>query len=337
MIRAFLASLLLLVSIAVPSFADTRQVYTIRNIPVDEQASNVIDAREKAMATARVIAAKRLIERITLAEDRAAIGGLQITSETAERLSAAVDVQEETAGAGRYRGTLAVVLNPRMVRAYLTEQNLAYVDTQGPLSLMVPLADSIGLENAWREALGERNDYTLAPYVTAYGPGYNADSDWNVLSVEANSQRARRGVLAELSGRDGAWRVKLSTITAAGTEVIGTTSPQRSLDGAAQAASDYLSSAWKQASIVRGGSRTMRQASVRYTSLAEWNTLRSALVRSPLVSDFKINAIAKQGAAITFTYAGEPPRLQNDLLQRGVALNEDNYGRWTLTSAVSAR
>ncbi len=335
MIRVFLASVICLFALAVPAFADTRQVYTISNVPVDESAPSVIEARQKAMATARVVAARRLIKKLTLAEDRATATGLQIDSEIANRLAAAVDVQEETAGAGRYRGTLAVVLNPRMVRAFLDDAKVPYVDTQGPLGLMVPIASNLAIEDEWRIALGERNDSSLSPYVTANGLAYTADTDWSVLSVEASSQRARRGVLAELKGRDGAWRVALSTVTAAGTEAVGTTSPQPTLEAAADAAATYMGEAWKRASIVRSGTRTRRQANVRYTSLAEWNTLRGALVRSPLVSEFQINAIARDGAMITFSYAGEPPRLQNDLLQRGVALNEQ-AGAWVLTSAVSA-
>ena len=95
---------------------------------------------------------------------------------------------------------------------------------------------------------------------------------------------------------------------------------------------------WKQLSIIRGGSRTTTSASVRYTSLAEWNTLRGALARSPLVSDFKITAIARDGALVTFAYAGDEPRLQNDLLQRGVSLAAapDGADGLVLSSAVSA-
>ncbi len=335
MIRVFLASMICLFSLTVPAFADTRQVYTITDVPVDESAPTVIQARQKAMATARVIAARRLIKKLTLAEDRATATGLQIDSAIAERMAAAVDVQEETAGAGRYRGILAVVLNPRIVRAFLDDANVPYVDTQGPLGLMVPIADTLTLEDEWRIALGEGNYNSLSPYVTSNGLAYAADTDWSILSVEASSQRARRGVMAELKGRDGAWRVALSTVTAVGTETVGTTAPQPTLEAAAAAATAYLGEAWKQSSIVRDRTRTRRQANVRYTSLAEWNTLRGALVRSPLVSEFQINALARDGALITFSYAGEPPRLQNDLLQRGVALNEQ-AGAWVLTSAVSA-
>jgi hypothetical protein len=224
-----------------------------------------------------------------------------------------------------------------MVRAHLDSLKVPYVDTQAPLSLMVPLASSGELEAAWRDALGTGNSGALAPYVTANLAGYSSYSDWNALSPEASSLRARRAVLAELSGFDGAWRVSLSTVTAAGTEVVGVTPASATLEGAVVAATHLLEENWKRASIIRsGGVRTQAKATVRYTSLAEWNTLRAALARSPLVSDFRTTAVARDGAVVSFAYVGDAQRLQNELLQRGVALGNVPEAGWVLRSAVSA-
>jgi hypothetical protein len=119
MIRMLLASTLAAMFAVFSAVADTQDVYTIPNLEVDEVAPTLIQAREQAMAAARLDGARQLIDKITLAEDRIAAGGVPIDVELANRLSAAVDVQEETAGAGRYKGTLRVVYNPRMVRAHL--------------------------------------------------------------------------------------------------------------------------------------------------------------------------------------------------------------------------
>jgi hypothetical protein len=128
----------------------------------------------------------------------------------------------------------------------------------------------------------------------------------------------------------------VSTVTAAGTEAIGITAPVPTLEEAAAAMVGLLEENWKRASIIRGGERTQAKATVRYTSLAEWNTLRGALARSPLVSDFRTTAVARDGAVVTFAYLGDPQRLQNDLLQRGVALGDEPQAGWVLRSAVSA-
>ncbi|MEM9055728.1 MAG: hypothetical protein AAGB16_10425, partial [Pseudomonadota bacterium] len=65
MIR-FLAVLLAVTLTAIPAQAQSRDVYTVRNIPVDERAASVIEAQQKAFSAARYEGAKEMIARITL-------------------------------------------------------------------------------------------------------------------------------------------------------------------------------------------------------------------------------------------------------------------------------
>ncbi|MEO1475752.1 MAG: DUF2066 domain-containing protein [Pseudomonadota bacterium] len=303
------------------------------DIAVDESASNVIEAQQNAFAVARRIGTRRMIERITLAEDRLEKGGVDVTQELANQLSAAVDVQEETRGGGRYIATLSAVLNPQAVRTYLRELNIPFIDTQAPTGLLVPIARD-RLIGDWQLAWGERNDGALAPWVTATLP-YARGATWEEIQGEVGSSRARRGILADLSGAEGAYAATISVLTASGTVVIGTTRRVPTMEQAVKEASALLDETWKRQSIVRSGTRTLSEATVRYTSLPEWNSLRSALARSPLVSDFQIKAISSDGAVVNFAFAGDMDRLQIDLRQRGVALNTDEAG-WTMSSAVTA-
>ena len=334
MIRWVLAAAFMVFAAAPLAFADTRDVYTVRDIEVDEQAATVIQAREQAMAAARIAGARTLINKITLASDRSAAGGIPIDAALAARMAAAVDVQEETAGAGRYRGKLAVVFNPQTVREHLNSLRVPYLDSQAPLALMVPVTSSAANADAWRAAFGERNNGALAPYVTAVGNFYTAYSAWPEISTEAVPANARRALIADLQGREGAWRVVVSSVTAMGNEPVGATPPAATLEDAVKSVTALLGESWKEASIVRDGSRTTVEAVVRYTSLAEWNTLRGALARSPLVSDFRTEAVAREGALVTFAYAGDENRLRSDLVQRGVSLSREE-NTLTMRSAVS--
>lgn len=333
MIRLVLAAVFLSLVATGAAFADTKDVYTIRGIPVDETGATILEAREKAMAAARLSAARQLINKITLASDRNAAGGVSIDSATAARFTAAVDVEEEVAGAGRYRGKLAVVLNPQVVRAHLEALKVPYLDAQAPPALMVPVTSSAN-PVAWITAFPERSPGSLVPFVTSPSTGYSAFSGWSDISAEAASANARRGIMAELQGRDGAWRVVVTSVTAAGREAVGATPPAPTLEAAAAAVATLLDESWKQASIIRDTARTQAEATVRFTSLAEWNTLRGALARSPLISDFRTTAVAREGALVTFSYAGDEARLRSDLVQRGVTLAREN-NRLTLRSAVS--
>ena len=333
MIR-FLAPLVVFcLALSFPAAADTRAVYTITDIRVDEQAPSVIEAQQQALSNARRIGAQRLIEKITLASDRMAAGGVYIDAPAAERLIAAVDVQEETRGGGRYRGVLSVVGNPRTVRAWLEERDIPYLDRQAPKAMIAPIGNGTD-DMAWSAAWPEEAKGQLAPYVTAMTGAYGESAEYVDLRDEMLALGAERGVLAKLMGSQGNYSVRLTLVTGAGRLPLGQTSRAPTLADAVADAEALLSETWKKDSIVRSDTRSVVEASVLYTSIAEWNTLRSALARSPLVSDFQTEAVSRDGALVRFAFAGDNQRLERDLRQRGVALDADPAG-WVLTSAIS--
>ncbi|MEM7768200.1 MAG: hypothetical protein AAF253_12045 [Pseudomonadota bacterium] len=338
MIRVLLQALALaglaLSLLVAPSAADIRSVYTVKGIEVDETAPSVIEAQRRALAAARLEGARRFVQKITLQEDRQAAGGLYIDQTLAESLAAAVDVEEESRGGGRYVAVMSVVLNPRSVRAYLDEQGVPYLDRQAPLALLVPVGGG-EMSVDWQAAWPEADPGALAQYVTAAGLFYGVNSGWDALSAEVSSTGAKRAIKAQLFGTEGAYRVRLAQTGPNGERALGTTNPVATMDDAVAAATAYLGEIWKREAIIRSDVKSLVNASILYTSVAEWNTLRSALIRSPLVSDFQTIAIARDGSMVRFAFAGEDvPRLQNELRQRGVALDPDPAG-WVLTSAVA--
>lgn len=332
MIRHLLLVLSLGLTLAFAANADTRSLYTVTDIEVDESAASVIEAQQLGFAKARQIGVERMIERITLPTDRAKMAPVIVDAALAQRLVRAVDVQKETRGGGRYIATLSAVMNWQNVRAYLREQNIDYVDTQAPAALLIPMARNRILGD-WHSAWGERNDGALVPYVTAQLP-YSEGVTWDEIQGEVGSSGTQRGILALLDGAAGAYSVRVSSLTASGEMVIGTSRRVATMEEAVRSVSGMMDNIWKEQAIVRSGVRTLSEASVLYTSLPEWNTLRAALARSPLVSDFQIKAIASDGAVVQFAFAGDIARLQSDLRQRGASLDAQPAG-WTLRSAVS--
>jgi len=241
--------------VSLPAFADTKDVYTITDIPVDERAESVLEAQRMAFAAARVIGAQRLIARITLPEDRQQ-AGYTLDNATAQRMAAAVDVQEESRGGGRYRGTLAAVINPREVRPFLKNLGIPYLDRQASLALVIPVASSFDQYN-WREAWGGRQSTTLTPTITSNGT-YSADVTWEEIQGELAVTRASRGIIAELRPGGG---VRLTQITASGYTPLGTTGSSVSMENAVNSALARLEDTWKRQAIVRDTSRrtiTMR-------------------------------------------------------------------------------
>ncbi|MEO1027745.1 MAG: hypothetical protein AAFX02_01690 [Pseudomonadota bacterium] len=343
MIRFTLVIAAVLTFFSTFAHADTRSLYTITDLQVDERAETVIVAQQNAFAAARLAGATLMIERITLPEDRATAGtNLAMTQELANWLAAAVDVQEEARGGNRYRATLSVVFNPRNVRDFLDRYSVAYVDSQAPLSLAVPIVGTgvdvygspVVLEDGtesyngdlmWLSVWGDRNANALAHYETT-GAVYQPNAGWVDVQDEVLLRQAQRAFTAILTGRPGAYRVTVETLTASGRLPVGTTLPQQDIKSAALAAQELLDESWKRQVVVRTEDTTFTEANIYYASLAEWNTLRSALSRSPLVSGFQIRAVARDGAVVNFAYASDLRRLALDLRQRGVAMEVDPSG-----------
>ena len=371
MIRSCLLILFAILAATQPATADTRAVYTVTGIPVDERAASVIDAQQKALSAARLEGAFRIVEKLTLAEDRAVLNGIEMDQETADRMTVAVDVEEETRGGGRYVGVLSVVFNPRAVRTYLEERSLPYVDRQAPLSLIVPLggptrrsapnsAPGAGETSAtglpgdtppvpldrdaaeedlpltWETAWPERAAEPLAPYVSQPGTAYPERPDFADLAPELERTGAERGVVARLVGRPDAYAVDLTLITQAGNLPLGRTSYVATLEEAVSAASGLLSTHWKRQSVVRTDVLTPVEANVLYGSIGEWTELRRALTRSPLVREFQTVAVARDGALVRFAYGGERQRLESELRQRGIAVDADPSG-WVISKAMAGQ
>ncbi|MEO0549864.1 MAG: hypothetical protein AAFZ91_08075 [Pseudomonadota bacterium] len=334
MIRLLRTVFILFFTTGLIAQAQIQDTYTVRGIAVDESAESVLEAQRQAFATAKLLGAQRMIRRITLPEDLRNADGLIIDQAVAERISAAVDVEEETRGAGRYRGSLAVVFNPAEVRALLNAQGIAFTDQSAPTALVVPIANP-SLEFDWGEAWPDQSQGFLAKTVTSRSFGYSAQSEWEELLGDVAIYGAQRAVIAELGGIEGAYYSIVTVVTASGRRSLGRTQRVATMEEAATATGFVLDAAWKESAVVRETGRTMIKATVFYTSLAEWNTLRRALAESPLVSDFQTEAVARDGAVVRFIFAGDGQRLTSDLLDRGVTISADTIG-WVLRSAVTS-
>jgi len=312
--------------------AQSREVYTVSGIEVDETADSLIEAQKNAFSKARMIGAQILIERLTLTEDRLAANPEPIMEEQADLLAAAIDVEEEVAGAGRYRGVLAVVFNPRAVRTYLDELDLAYTDVQAPEAVLIAASD-LPEQYAWSMAWPSQNGGQLVPLKISSNSDISVGSDWNDLASEVVLYDTRRAILAELSMTDGFYVVQLSSITPGGRREIGKTSLTGTIGQSVQAAQALLEDDWKRISIVGDADLTAAAATIRFTSLAEWNTMRQALAGSPLLSQLRTRAISTDGAYIEFEYAGEGQGLISDLRERGLVLTMQDPA-WMIRSAA---
>ncbi|RIJ15625.1 hypothetical protein D1227_19230 [Henriciella mobilis] len=334
MIRFVIVAAAIWLGFAAQAVGQTRDIYTIRDITVEEEADSVIEAQQQAFMSARIEGAYQIIDRLTLPEDRA--GKLEpgaITPEVASQLAAAVDVEQETRGGNRYVGKLAVVYNPVNVRDFLKARGIPYIDQPAPKAVVFPVSDRFPA-SVWAEAWPDQSVGQLAPYAVSRSPLASAFSGWPELEADVQAADARRAIKAVLDGSRGAFRVDLYSVTAAGETRLGSTGSMPTLEAAVDAASGVLDYVWKSQSIIRTQERTPARSTVFFTSLVEWNSLRSAMARSPLVEDFVIEGLSRTGAVVAFVHAGDTNRLISNLRERGIMLDPDPSG-WVMTTAVS--
>lgn len=194
MLRKIKYFCVLICFVAASATAQNDDLYVVKDIAVDRSAQTVIEAQTLAFEDARIAASKIIIERLTLESDRKRNREVNIDPRLAERLVAAVDVENEVRGGGRYRGTLSVIFNPPTVRNYLESRGIPFVDTQAPRTLLIPTFKPIELPPIASYAVQpvikkkiDPIDYVIIPWsvpaVSSAFEGFFPDLDQNLPYV----------------------------------------------------------------------------------------------------------------------------------------------------------
>ena len=308
-------------------------VYRVRDLVVDNVAPNAADASLQGRNAARLVGAQRLIDRLTLPEDRART---PLEASAVAQLYRSYQTQGEmksssVAGGIRATGLVTWTFEEDRVRAYLDQKGIAYVDNQAAKSLIVPVAASNVSPGDWAaQWSGKSDDTTLAPYVGS-GQSWTQRPDTTAIQDELSRTRTDHGVIAEAYMQGPQYYVRLTDMrTTVPNPNIGVVGPFISLSSAQSGAVAELERAWKAASIVRSTGATSVSLIAQFQDLQQWTKIRKGLEGSRLVKDLNIESITIAGADITFSYAGRPEQLASDLRSRGVDLRNGVGGGWVL-------
>lgn len=177
--------------------------FTVTNIHIDESAGNATEAQQRALQAGQIRAARVLIERLTLAEDRlpaprgvtetGASQALELddpraidparasdgqmptglppmTSEQAASMIAGFDISNEQRSPTRYIGDLTVSFDRRAVADYLRGYGVPFVQSQARPILVVPVLQSetgsVVWAGPWYQAWrSERFAHALVPFI----------------------------------------------------------------------------------------------------------------------------------------------------------------------------
>lgn len=330
------------VALAGAAFAQN-PVYAVKDLAVEAVAPSAAEARQQGINNARLVGAQRLIERITLPEDRARATS-PIDSAAVARLYRSSLTQGDlkstsVAGGIRASGLVTWAFREDEVRAYLDQRGVPFVDQQAAVSLIVPVAAANVNPSDWAAqwvtrgasgVVGKSDETVLAPYVGST-QGWSRRPDQSEIAGELANSRADHGVIAEAYMQGPQYYVRLTDMrTTVPNPTIGVVGPYVSLSSAQTGAVAELERAWKAASVVRSTGSTSVSLIAQFQDLQQWTRIRNGLENSRLVQNLNIESLTVVGADITFSYAGRPEQLASDLRSRGVDLRNGTGGGWVL-------
>ena len=241
--------------------------WTVRDVPVDVTAENATVARERAITQGQRAAFERLVERMTLVEDK----GAAPRPSDAE-LGAMIqnfEVQEERLSSVRYVARLAFTFRPEAVRSFMSRTGVRSADTAARPTLVLPVLQSGGgvklweEPNPWRDAwagakLGNRLTPIIAPLGDVLDVGNvsaEAALSGRVDGLPALLQRygADTALIAVATEEPNGIKVTMSTIGQQGATppetfsvpASGTDTPEQRYQKAVDAVAQRLEANWK--------------------------------------------------------------------------------------------
>ncbi|MHA6288388.1 DUF2066 domain-containing protein [Maricaulis sp. CAU 1757] len=350
--RFLVAALSLVIFSTGSSRAD--DVFTVIGVPIDATASNALEAQTAAMQEGQYAAARRIIERLSLPEDRVGTAldtSLPLQGADIAGLIAGFEITNEQRSATRYLARLNVNFDPAAVRRIFRNNGIPFVEAQARPRLVLPIYganDGLVLweDSPWREAWAQSNfRYNLTPMVLADAERGGAplisvrqalDLDEVALRDLASMYGVSRLAILRAAESEDARRVGgyLVDIDAEGSLAVSTWGPVSvaSWEEAARMFVGDQELAWKQDTIVRDLSERELRLTVFYSSLADWRGLQSVIAGTSLIADAQLDALSRDGALMTIRHRGDRAQLAAELAERGAALEEQPGLGWVVTA-----
>ncbi|OLF77817.1 hypothetical protein AWH62_03860 [Maricaulis sp. W15] len=365
--RFILAALCL--SLACLPAARADDPYTIKGVAIDATASNALEAQTAAMRQGQLAAARRLIERLTLAEDRAGtsleldahlsetgemVSGLTLDEAIIAEMIAGLEISNEQRSATRYLAQLDVSFDPRAVGRVMRAYGVPYVESQSRPMLVLPVMETetgfaLWEANPWRAAWSEQDfSHSLTPISLPPQTSLSTalpitarqalQLDEDALRNTALMYGFNRIAVLRAGERDGIRRFGgyLVSFDAAGVMSTDTWGPQIVYGGWRDAAQAFVTDReddWKRRSVVRDFETTSLRVTVLYGGLDEWRRLQTALSRASLVEGAQLDALSRDGARMNVDYRGDFAQLVSELAERGATLEEHPGLGWVVLSA----
>ena len=320
--------------------AQAADPFTVAGVPVDATGPSAISAMTTAREDGRVRAAKTLINRLTLPEERQSKNVPLLDKDAVAPFIRSISMANEKRSANRYLGEMTVAFTPSLIQTYLADNGLTMIANQSRERLVLPVLDGRPLwtDNAWNAAwqsgiyghsltpvkaiANERGDTSLIDTAAATG------RDMQALVRTGKRYGLNQILIVDARTSGSSVKVKVSDVAIDTGQIrdLGTVSG-RDYRAAAAAVIALLEKDWKQTSVSMSNNAAIMTVSVLYRTHDEWTELQDAINGSTQIQDARLDALSKDGALMTLTYAGDIARLENELRFKGVEIkNHPQYG-----------
>lgn len=348
--RAFVA-LAFVMMLPLAASAQSSDLWTVANIPVDGAGASPSAAKEAALAQGRQKAWTEVFHRITPSAEWSRMPVL--TNAELEPMIKSFDISGEKHSSTRYLATVTFVFNPAGVRSAMRRTGTQFSESTAKPVLVVALSGSAWApDSSWGKAWATQSRRgRLVPVAVPVGDvqemstlaTISSAADWAIVRPLAERYGAS-SVMVASTGRGGSGlQVSMTLIKPDGrSQRNASFTPQGAEDEIALATratgsiADSLQEDWKRTTSVDYGQQSSLTINVAFTNLSEWVSVKRHLDGIKLVQRSYVEELNMGGARLRVDYVGKTDQLQTALSQSNLYLAADATGNWTLSRNATA-
>jgi hypothetical protein len=339
-----------------PALAIT-DVFEVRNVIVDVTDKSASLARKKALRRASSIAFQRLLERLTLVEDRERLPLLD--QDEISRFVNSFDVADEKTASKRYLAKLSYKFKRTDVRNLLKDFNLQFAETLSKPVLVLPVYQAAGTialwddPNPWRVAWAGAAEFVgMVPLVRPAGDLADVGSIGAEQAIQGDRQRLKAiadsydtgdviVAYAKLRLEAAQARQRLEVfVTRYGNDPEPITDElvyhqnggeqiPAFLGRAAVAVVKHIQNTWKHENLLKLNRPNIAVVAVPINGIQDWLLIQERLKVVALIQKSDLVLLSLDEARINVHYVGEPEQLRVALGQADLTMIQEE-GEWVI-------
>lgn len=312
-------------------------------IPVDVEAENSVQAKDKAMQNAQRQGFMEVAGRLVSAENAESLGSL--SDEEILHFIQSVSVSEEKAGGNKYKALLTVQINEPLLKDYLAENNM--IEVEATELLVIPVYKEKVYtgpqlweeENIWRKnwrskgliKFGTMQIQTAdarfqdIPELTAENALYMGSALYSTVSERFGSDKIYVIYAVVQENGDLKITVKNEKNKSENSFSVYNDKSENLLDKAIEQSVIFVSNMERESESMKGSAANgALNAVYEYGNMQDWLTKNSAISNLPQVDNIDIKSLGGGKVSFTINFNGSTDELLNAMQEIGLSYETGN-------------